>query len=176
MSNPLSDVVTLAEEPGKYARATMADPLRALLVPIGLDTERYDRRKGAMVTKPQKNFTTYGAPILPHVDKKAGKLKAGFLGSQAANYLPFGIGDNDPQRDGYERGSGREHAVHVARWDARHPHALTACVAHRGCDQMRSEAPPHGFNSRRSRDGCRDGCRRINRRRRDLLDFALEST
>ena len=76
ISNPLSDVVTLTEEPGNYARATMADPMRALLSPFGLDTERYDRSKGAMVTKPQKNFTTYGEPLTPYRDKKTGHWKA----------------------------------------------------------------------------------------------------
>lgn len=73
ISNPLSDVVTLTEEPGKYARATMADPMGAVLSPFGLDTERYDRSKREMITEPQKNFTTYGEPLEPHRDKKTGK-------------------------------------------------------------------------------------------------------
>ena len=77
ISNPLSDVVTLTEEPGNNAHATMADPMRALLSPFGLDTERYDRSKGAMVTKPQKNFTTYGEPLTPYRDKKTGLWEGG---------------------------------------------------------------------------------------------------
>ena len=71
----------------------MADPMRAVLSPFGLDTERYDRSKREMITEPQKNFTTDGEPLEPHRDKKTGKLKAGFVGSRAANFLPFGIAD-----------------------------------------------------------------------------------
>ena len=65
MGSPVSNVVTLAEEMRKYARATIANPLRALLSGAAITGERYDRDAGEFKGRLQPRYTTYDEPLLP---------------------------------------------------------------------------------------------------------------
>jgi hypothetical protein len=91
MTTPTSDVLELGDEPQRYGRAMLADPLKALLSPIALPTRRRDPETGEMVSRLQPSYTTYGQPLLPHHDKN-GKIKAGFMLQQLAGYAPLSIG------------------------------------------------------------------------------------
>ena len=91
MTTPISDALELIEEPQRYARASLADPVRAALSPLTLPTERRDPDTGETSWRDQHSYMTYGQPLLPHFDRN-GKFKAGFLASQAAGYAPLSLG------------------------------------------------------------------------------------
>jgi hypothetical protein len=93
VTTPLSDALELGTEPQKYVRSTLADPVRALLSPIGLPSLRRDPYTGDETWKMQPSYMTYGDPLLPHYDERSGKWKAGFIGSQLASYAPLSIGE-----------------------------------------------------------------------------------
>ena len=92
MTQPISDVVGLGDEPQKYARAMLADPIKALLSPIDMSTTSYDRTTGENKTRERQHYFTNGMPLQPHQDRE-GKMKAGFLAQQLAGYAPFGTGE-----------------------------------------------------------------------------------
>lgn len=96
MTTPTSDVLGGVDEPQKYARAMVADPIKALLtgLHVGMPSKRYDAATRDFTTKMQPDYFTYGQPLLPHYDEKQSRWKSGFLASQAAGYVPASIGQD----------------------------------------------------------------------------------
>jgi hypothetical protein len=91
---PTADVLGIGDDGGmEYARASMSDPLRAILSFAGGYEKHYDPDTRTTTLRFKPRYTTYGQPLLPHRDED-GKWKAGFLGSQAANYIPASIGQS----------------------------------------------------------------------------------
>jgi len=99
MSNPISDVMGASDNPVRYGRAMLADPLKATatggadLLIAGLNKEREARGAGPISAQAERvlRYLTYGQQLSPHFDKD-GKLKSGFIAGQAAGYIPANVG------------------------------------------------------------------------------------
>lgn len=98
MTTPGSDVYGL-ENPFKYGRAMMADPIKGALTGgadvfiAAINHERESNGQKPLSAQDERTlrYFTYGQPLLPHKDKD-GKIKAGFIGQQVAGYAPLSLG------------------------------------------------------------------------------------
>ncbi len=96
MTTPTSDVLGIGDNPFKYLRSSLADPVKAALSVPG------DVGEAMGMSWHDARFLrgfTYGQHLLPNVGKE-GHLKAGFLGGQAAGYVPYGLGNLATQASG----------------------------------------------------------------------------